>query len=117
MTQRKSKKIPQPNSAIASAAPKQPIEAVKPESNTKVASKPKTPIKAPQGATGVAKKARTRTKKAVVVEKPVPPEGKVVSEATYVAPNRAILVAEPPPSLYDRFVGWLCRVTYNFRGY
>jgi hypothetical protein len=112
MTKRTNK--PKAPSTVAPQAPTEAVGSVKLKTNTIVAPSAKK-------ATIVAKKATTkprgRPKKAAVVEKPVPPEGKVVSEVTYVAPSRAILVAEPPPPLYDRFVGWLCRVTYNFRGY
>jgi hypothetical protein len=112
MTKRTNK--PKATQAVAptinSTAPKQAVERVKVETKAK---KPKqansTAKKAPQ-------KPRARTKK-VVVEKPIPPEGKVVPEVTYVDPMTMVKPTEPKPSLYDRFVGWLFKVTYLFRGY
>lgn len=105
--------------------PKQSVEAIKQESNTKVAPKAKTPTTASQKATA---KPRGRPKK-VKVDKPTETVGRLVRKAadvkspviTYVAENRAILVADKPQSLYDRFVSWLTYKLYYytsfFRGY
>lgn len=114
MTKRKttSKQVPQ--------APTEAVESVKQETNTKVASKPKQ-------ANTTVKKASTggrrgRPKKTVVkVEVPeLTQEDKAERilranvTITQVEPETLV---EPTLSLYGRFVGWLFRITYNFRGY
>ena len=103
---------------ISSTAPVSPVESDKAESNTVATPKPKRANnKAPA-------KPRGRPKKAVVEPKvkinlPAP-----VSKAVDVAPPIKITYKydpawdrEPTPSLYDRFVCWLFKVTYLFRGY
>lgn len=139
MTQRKSKKIPQPNSAIACTAPVEAVEDVKQESNTKVASKPKQ-------AKTTAKKASTggrrgRPKKALVekvgddivyteagkklldetlttVSKAIDVDSRTI---TYVDPMTMAAKQEPKPSSYDRFKDWVVGKIYYytsfFRGY
>lgn len=111
MTKRTNK--PKATPTASQNATKQPVEMIKQESNAKVATKGKTSTNASQKATA---KPRGRPKKTKVVEaeKVIDVESRTI---TYVAENRAILVADKPSSLYDRFVGWLYRMTYNFRGY
>jgi len=103
---------------IAPQASVETIESVEAKTNTTVA---KLPKKANSTTTGASK--RTRSKKAgekVEINLPAP-VSKVVDvdsrTITYVGENRTILVADKPPSLYDRFVGWLFRITLPFRGY
>ena len=125
MTKRsKPKATPTATPTINSTAPVSPVESVKVESKAKVASKPKTPTK-------TAQKPRGRPKK-VVVEKPVPPEGRVALEYQMPAPlskaidvdSRTITYASAGnavPSKYEQFKAWLVFklyvVTSYFRGY
>lgn len=94
---------------INSTAATKSVESVEVRTNTTVTPKPK---KANSTTTGASK--RTRSKKVVdevIEDAPASPPVKI----TYKYDPK--WDEEPKPSLYDRFVGWLCRVTYNFRGY
>lgn len=116
MTKRtnKTKTTPTVAPTINSTASVSSVEGVKAETKAKVASKPKQ-------ANSTAKKApakpRLRSKKVAEIVSPskvVDAESRII---TYVDPMTLAKPAEPKPSLYDRFVGWLFRVTYLFRGY
>jgi hypothetical protein len=127
LTKRTQTKKPtqQAPSTINSTPPKQAVEDVKVESNTVATPKPKRAnSKAPA-------KPRGRPKKAVV-EKPVPPEGRVGHEYQMPAPvSKAVDVASrnityvsagnAVPSKYEQFKAWLVfklyQVTSLFRGY
>lgn len=121
----KRKVTQKPNTIINPTPPKQAVESDKDESNTVAAPKPKRAnSKAPA-------KPRGRPKKAVV-EKPVPPEGRVGYEHQMPAPvSKAVDVASRTityvsagnavPSKYEQFKSWLVYrlyvVTSYFRGY
>lgn len=115
MTKRtKPKATPTIAPTINSTVSTSPVESIKAESNAKVATKPKqansTAKKAPS-------KPRARSKKVAEIVSPskvVDVESRII---TYVDPMTMAAPTEPKPSLYDRFVGWLFRVTYLFRGY
>ena len=95
---------------INSAAPVSLIEGVKAETKAKVASEGK---QANTSAKNPPSKHRGRPKKVVVKEieeAPITP-----LKITYKYDPK--WDREPKPSLYDRFVGWLFKVTYLFRGY
>ena len=99
---------------INSTASTSPVEGVKVETKARVATKPKqansTAKKAPN-------KPRARSKKVAEIVSPskvVDVESRII---TYVDPMTYLAPAERKPSLYDRFVGWLFKVTYLFRGY
>jgi hypothetical protein len=99
---------------INSTASVSPVESVKVESKAKVAT---TPKRANSAAKKAPSKPRARSKKVAEIVSPskvVDAESRII---TYVAPMTMAKPAEPNPSLYDRFVGWLFKVTLPFRGY
>ena len=113
---------------INSTAPVSLVESVKAESKDKVATKGKQANSTTKKATV---KPRGRPKKAVV-EKPVPPEGRVGQEYRIPAPvskaidvdSRTITYASAGnavPSKYEQFKAWLVfklhQLTFPFRGY
>lgn len=114
MTKRKTTQKPNTAGAatptVNSTSPVSPVENVKAESNTVVAPKHK------QANSKAPAKPRGRPKKKVIIEQVyevLEPKG----EVTYVAPNRAILVADKPPSLYSRFKAWLVFKLYHYTSY
>jgi len=113
MTKRKttSKQAPQ--------TPTEAVESVKQKSNTKVAQANTTAKKASTGGRrGRPKKVVDKSTEVEVVSRLIQKAGDVDSRIiTYVDPMTLAAKQEPKPSLYDRFVGWLFRITYNFRGY
>lgn len=124
MTKRTNKPKATPTVAptINSTASVSPIESIKTESKAKVASKPKqassTAKKATQKAvTTKTQTKRPRTKKAVEIISPTKVVDAESLNITYVNPMTLAKPTEPKPSLYDRFVGWLFRVSLPFRGY
>ena len=119
MTKRTNK--PKAAPTINSTAPVSSIESDKAESNTVATPKPR---RANSKATA---KPRARTKK-VVVEKPVPPEGRVGQEYQMPAPiskaidvdSRTITYASAGnavPSKYEQFKAWLVFKLYHYTSY
>ena len=99
---------------ISSTAPVSPVESDKAETNTVATPKPK---RASSKAKKAPSKPRARSKKAIEIVSPtkvVDAESRII---TYVNPMTLAKPTEPKPSLYDRFVCWLFKVTYLFRGY
>jgi hypothetical protein len=94
---------------INSTAPTKAVESIEVKSNTSVAPKAK---KANSTTTGASKRPRSKkVVEAVIEDAPASPPIKI----TYKYDPK--WDEEPKLSLYDRFVGWLFKLSLPFRGF
>ena len=123
MTKRKTttKQAPQASTAT--------LESVKQESNTTVTTKSKQANSTTKKASTGGRRGRPKKVKQLegtiesqdikITISPPAPIQKVVDvdsrTITYVGKDRAIILADKPASMYERFVNWLFRITYYFR--